>query len=210
MPAVAEIAKRAFDGVAASTDAVKAATLTDGVQNYSGRVVFGSESAPAGFPLATPKDKVRPVYLEGFGAVPGPGWSFAAGSETFYVLGIRDIVKAGSFIVANVIAQADMLWKAATFQQPQRVSDGARGFTVSWADLQSTNIGVLPASGREVFMSERTEARGDWRALVPFIAGLTEECRAVIDGKPYNIRFAEDVEMRGVWQILDMQSGVAT
>ena len=214
MVTVASIADAAFDGVASAiTDAVLSATLNDGTTNYSGRVVFGGEKAPTGFPLSEAKGRAREAYLEGFSAAAAAGWTLVAGGATYYVMGIRDIVEAGTFIVANVIKQSDMLWKTAAFETPTNTSDGSGGYTESWAAIvgyDAVSVGLMAVSGQERWASDRIEATTRFRAICVPVTGLTEADRVVIDSKAYNITFINDAEGRGIWQVLDLSGGVAT
>lgn len=213
MTTVAAIAKTAFDAVSAAiTDAVKSATLSDGTATYSGRVVFGGENAPAGFPMAKPESKARPVYLEGFSEVPASGWTITVGSAVHYVLSVRDIVEAGGFVVANCIAQADLVWLTADIEALTRTSNGAGGYTEAWAPISGGNdvsVGIWAMTGMERWGSERLEAVSQWRAVLPHIDGVTEACRIVADGRTFNIRFVDDVQKRGAWLVLDLAQGAA-
>lgn len=205
------IAKAAFDAVAAGiTDAVLDGTLNDGSTDYTGRVVLGGETAPGGWPMAVAKEKVRPAYLEGYSAVAGAGWTLVASGVTYYVLGVRDIVQAGGFQVANVIASADMLWQSVTFQRATNASDGAGGHARTWATLATRDAGLVALSGDEQWRSARLEAQSQWRAVCLPVSGLREGDRVQIGSRTYNITFVNDVEQRGIWQVLDLALGEAT
>lgn len=205
------IAQAAFNAVSAAiTDAVYSATLSDGTSDYSGRVVFGGETAPAGFPMATAKDKVRPIYLEGFSEVASAGWTITVGSAVYYVLGVRDIAQAGGFQVINGIAATDMLWQTATFQRVTNTTDSLGARVRGWADLASdVSVGIIALSGQERWQSDRVEARSEWRLICEPVSGLREADKVVIDGRDYAIKFVNDVEQRGVWQVLDISLGAA-
>lgn len=210
---VAAIAKTAFDAVAgAITDAVLDGTLNDGSTDYTGRVVLGGENAPAGFPMPISKDKVRPAYLEGYSSVAQPGWTLVADSVTYHVLGVRDIVEAGGFQVANVISQADMLWQSVTFQNPAGGRDSTGGILRSWSAVANGTVtaGLVAMSGAERWASDRVEATSKWRLVCKPVVGVTEASRVVIDSIAYNINFVNDVEQRGVWHVMDLSGGVAT
>lgn len=214
MATVASISKAAFDGVAAAiSDAVLAGVLDDGATTYAGRVVFGGEKAPGGFPMASAKDKVREAYLEGFAAVAGIGDELTAGGKVYHILSSRDIVEAGGFVVANVIAATDMLWVTANFQRNTRTSDGAGGFTQAWASitgLGAVSVGMLAMSGNERWAAERLEATATWRLWAKGVGAVSAADRVVIGGRPYQIRFADNVEKRGKWYVLDLHEGAAT
>ncbi len=114
MTTVSEIAKDAFDGVAADiTDVIFTASLVyDARGAYhpatgdhtlttttvtGGRAVFGTSSAiPLSFPAYTQGPQDVLIYLEGFTVVPKIGWRVSAnGTRTIKAVG--DIVEAGKF-----------------------------------------------------------------------------------------------------------------
>lgn len=211
MVTVSEMAKSAFDGVAASiTDAVKAGTLSDGATDRTGRFVLGGETAPTGFPVATSKDKAREAYLEGFGYIAQIGDTLTDGTKTHHILSSIDIVGAGGFVVSRVISDEDMLWQSVTFQNATKTPDGGGGFSDSWSDAATVQAGIAAVSGQERMASMRIEAISKWRLWCKSVAGITEESRVMIDGQAYNINFVNDVEKRGVWTVLDLSGGVAT
>jgi SPP1 family predicted phage head-tail adaptor len=211
MTTTTAIAKAAFDGVAAGiTDAVLTGTLNDGATNYTGRVVFGGETAPTGFPMSKIEARTRPAYLEGFSAVAAVGWTLTADSVTYYVTGVRNIVEGGGLVVASVISGADMLWKTVTIERQTRTADGAGGFTTSWATHATVSGGIWSLSGNERWQSDRVEETSKWRMVIPFQSGLKPTDRVVIDSVTYNVTFANDVEQRGTWHVLDLSGGVAT
>ena len=210
---VDQIAKAAFDGVSAAiTDAVADATLNDGATNYTGRAVFGGETAPSGFPMATAKDKVRPIYLEGFSEVADPGWTLTSGAVVWYVLGVRDIVEAQGFQVVSAIKSADMLWKTASFERKTVAVDSLGARSNTWAAISGADavpVGLVAMSGNERWASSRVETRSEWRLICQPVSGLTEADRVTVDGRSYAIRFVNDVEARGVWHVIDLQLGAA-
>ncbi len=207
----ADIAKMAYDAVSkAITDAVLTGALSDGAVTYDGRVVFGGERAPAGFPVATAKDKARPAYFEGFSVEAVPGWSLTANAVEYIVVSVRDILEAGAFQVCNVIRRDDMLWKSVTFERATLTDDGAGGQDEDWNTLATVQAGIIALSGAERWASDRVEAQSRWRLFVPFVTGLTEQDRVMIDGTEYAITFVNDVEQRAVWHVVDLSGGVAT
>lgn len=210
---VSQIAQGAFDAVAAQiTDAILSASITDGSTTVTGRVVFGGETAPNGFPMAKADGKARPAYLEGFSSVPSEGWTMTADSVVYHITGVRDIVEAGGLVVANVIKETDLLWSTGTFERNGRTSDGAGGYTNAWAAISGASgvsVGLMAMSGQERWASQRREAISAWRAWCKPIDGLLESDRLVIDGRAYNIHFVNDIEQRGIWQVLDLSLGTA-
>lgn len=213
MATVAGIAASAFDAVSAAiTDAILPGVLDDGTTTYNGRVVLGGEKAPGGFPVAEAKDKVREAYLEGFTQVAAIGDELTAGGKTWHILSVRDIVEAGGFVVANVLDGDNLLWQTASFEREQRVADGAGGYTRSWAaiaGLGAVSVGLMGVSGDEVFASQRLEGISKWRMWCKGASAVTEADSVVIAGRRHQIRFVNDVEKRGVWQVFDLDLGAA-
>lgn len=201
---VAEIAKKAMDGVQAKiTDAIQAATF--GAE--TGRIVFDMETAPGGYPSPTPKDRVESAYLEGFTAWPTEGDTLTSASKTYYVMATRDIVKAGGLYHVRLASEADLLWKSVTLQRATKVSDGAGGYTETWNDLAIVDGGIAAMSGNEGWSSDRLEAKSKWRLLIAYWGELFETDRVVIDGRAYNVSFVNDVQKRDEWTVLELGEG---
>ena len=209
MTTVDAIAAAAFSAVSSAiTDAVHDMTVTDGADTHAGRVVFDGAKAPFGFPLSEAKDRVRQAYLEGLSAAPSAGWEMTAGGVTYHVLSVRDIAQAGGLYVASVISAGDMLWQAATFERLTQVADGSGGVTEVWATLATGDVCIMALSGAERWHSDRIEAQSRWRVVCEHVSGLKEADRVTIDGAAYAITFVDDVEKRGIWQVLDVSAGV--
>lgn len=213
MTTVGRIAAAAYNAVSAAiTDAISIGALSDGTTHATGRVIFDGQSAPKGFPSAKPADKVRPAYLEGFGVVPESGWTITANGGTYYITDRRDIVEAGSLVVCNVIADADLFWLTADVKAQTRTSNGAGGYTEAWSDITDgtgVKFGIWATSGLERNASGRVEAVSQWRGLMPYLAGVDETCRIVADGRIYNVRFVDNVQRRGAWLVMDLEQGAA-
>lgn len=99
-----------------------------------------------------------------------------------------------------------------TMQRATKASDGAGGYTETWATIigSPSRAHVEQRSGNEVFASDRVEATRQVRVVVRYFSGLREGDRVVIDGKAYNIRAINNVEFRNRWLEIDAQGGVAT
>jgi len=217
---VADIAKRAFDSAAASiTDAVQAGTLDDGNYTYTGRIVFGGEKAPGGFPIATAKDKPREAYLEGFSRVAAIGDTITAGGLVYHILSVRNIVEAGGFVVARVMSASEITWTTGNFERLTPISDGAGGYTQTWSSipgLSAAYVGLIAMgtgqkmSGSERYQSQRIEAVSSWQVWGKGLEDIKEADRVVIGGVTYQIHFVNNIEERGVWTVLDVGKGVPT
>ena len=210
MVSVADIAKTAFDSVAASiSDAILTGTING---TDTGRVVFGGEKAPGGFPIAEAKDKTREAYLEGFTNAAAIGDTLVADGKTWHILSVRDIVEAGGFVVARVLDAANLIWATASFERMTNTSDGAGGYTKAWAaisGLGAVSVGIMGMSGSERWASQRVEAVSQWRLWCKGADAVTEADSVVVNGRRYQVRFVNDVEKRGVWHVMDLSEGAA-
>lgn len=98
------------------------------------------------------------------------------------------------------------------FQRATKVSNGTGGYTETWAAISgaATKAYAKALSGNERFASDRVEATTRWRIVVRYFSGLLESDRVEIDGREYNIRFINNVELRNKWLEIDLDGGVAT
>lgn len=105
-----------------------------------------------------------------------------------------------------------MLKEPVQFQRKTRTTDGAGGFTVTWPAITGTptRAKAMFASGGERYASERIEARVSVKIVVRYFTGLLEADRVEIRGKPYNIRFINNVEFADKWLEISLDGGVAT
>lgn len=106
---------------------------------------------------------------------------------------------------------AGMLRTDCLFERQNRVSDGAGGYTESWAAISGapTRCHFKAMSGGERWASMRIEATSTARITVRYFSGLLESDRVTIGGRVYNIRFVNNVEMRNRWLVIDLGLGVA-
>lgn len=106
---------------------------------------------------------------------------------------------------------AGMLKEPVTFERQGEVSDGAGGYTKSWAAVSGAPTrGHLKAmSGRERWASERTEAVSSYRLVVRYFSDLTEKDSVVIRSRRYNITFIDNLEFEDKWLRIDLGLGVA-
>lgn len=204
---VAEIAKKAMDGVQAKiTDAIQAATF--GAE--TGRIVFDMETAPGGYPSPTPKDRVESAYLEGFTAWPTEGDTLTTSGKTYYIMATRDIVKAQGLYHVRLASDGNLLWKTVTLQRATKTSDGQGGYSETWADLAVVEGGIAAMSGTERWNADRLNAESKWRLLIAYWGQLYATDRVLIDGRAYSISFVNDVQKRSAWTVLDLGEGVLT
>lgn len=107
---------------------------------------------------------------------------------------------------------AGMLREPIEFQRKTRTSDGAGGWTETWAAISGapTWAHVRQLSAGEQFVSQRTEGRSTHMIVVRYFSDLTEVDRAVIRGREYNLDPPNNVELRDRWLEIKARMGVAT
>ena len=204
---VNDIAKKAFDAVSAKiTDAIQDATF--GAE--TGRILFDMEKAASGYPSPAPANRIESAYLEGFTSWPTEGDTLTTSGENYYVMSVRDIVKAGGLYHVNLAAGSRLLWKNVALQRSAKVSDGAGGYTETWSDLAIVSGGIVAMSGSERWNADRLNAESKWQLLIAYWGDLFANDRVVIDGRAYAISFVNDVQKQGKWQILDLGEGAPT
>jgi SPP1 family predicted phage head-tail adaptor len=104
-----------------------------------------------------------------------------------------------------------MLRTPVTFQRKTRVPNGSGGFTDTWSTLanSATRAHVKSLSGFERLQADRLNAQTRERLVCRYFAGLLPKDRVLIEGRPYQIRFINDVERRKKWYEIDLDGGVA-
>ncbi len=204
---VNDIAKAAFNGVqAAITDAIQSAAF--GAQ--TGRILFDQEKVSSGYPSPTPEQRVETAYLEGFSPWPVEGDTLTSSGKTYYVMATKNIVKADGLYHVAVGSSENLLWKTVLIQRSTKVSDGAGGFTETWATVATLEGGITAMSGSETWRSDRLEAISRWRLLIAYWDEIFESDRVVIDGIAYGISFVNDVQKKTDWTVLELGEGVPT
>jgi SPP1 family predicted phage head-tail adaptor len=98
-----------------------------------------------------------------------------------------------------------------TFQRVTKTTDAAGGFTDAWNTIAGAPVRahVKAMSGSERYASDRVEATARYRVTVRYFAGLTEADAVSFAGKRHNIRFINNLEMRNLWLVIDVDGGVA-
>lgn len=97
------------------------------------------------------------------------------------------------------------------FQRATRTSDNYGGASDSWAQITNSPewAEVKAVSGGERFASDRVEATVRFRVVVPYFSGLKESDKIVFRSRSHNIRFINNVELRDMWLVIDVDGGVA-
>ena len=106
---------------------------------------------------------------------------------------------------------ARMLSEPVEFQQRTQVSDGAGGFSETWAAVPGapTRAYVRQLSSGEQWASQRTEGRSSHMIVVRYNAAVNETMRAVIRGREYNLEPPNNVELADRWLEIKARLGVA-
>jgi len=104
-----------------------------------------------------------------------------------------------------------MLKEPVQFERKTRTSDGAGGFTETWAAISGapTRCSVKAMSGSERWASQRVEATSTHKITIRYTSDLTEVDRAVIRGRIYNIRFIDNLDFADKWLEVRVNLGVA-
>jgi SPP1 family predicted phage head-tail adaptor len=107
---------------------------------------------------------------------------------------------------------AGMLKTPISIQRPTKTSDGAGGYTETWASVRGSakRAFVKSFSGREQWVSERTEARTSLRIVCRYTSNILQTDRVVIRDKRYDIIAINNVEFEDKWLEIDLGGGVAT
>lgn len=105
-----------------------------------------------------------------------------------------------------------MLKTAISFERSTKVSDGAGGYSDSWAPITNapTRAFVKSFSGQEQWASERIEARTKYRLVCRYNSSIKESDRVVIRGTAYNINAINNIEFADKWLEIDLSGGVPT
>jgi SPP1 family predicted phage head-tail adaptor len=105
-----------------------------------------------------------------------------------------------------------ILRTAATFEKVTRTSDGAGGFSETWAPIHDSprRVHIESKGGNERYQSDRVEARANYRIVCRYDATLNEAHRVLVKGRYLNIRYINDVDMEGRWLEIDAEAGVAS
>lgn len=107
---------------------------------------------------------------------------------------------------------AGMLRTPCAFESKTKTLDGAGGWSETWATISgaATRCKFKALSGGERFQAQRAEATTRNRIVCRYFAGLSEDDRVVIDGRTYNIRFINNIELRNKFLEIDIDGGGAS
>ncbi len=106
---------------------------------------------------------------------------------------------------------ATLLREPVEFQSRTQVSDGAGGYTETWAAVSGapTRAYVRQLSSGEQWASQRTEGRSSHMIVVRYTAAINETMRAVIRGREYNLEPPNNVDFADKWLEIKARLGVA-
>lgn len=105
---------------------------------------------------------------------------------------------------------AGMLREVISLQRASRKSNFG-GIDETWAAVSGApdRAYMKPLSGREVFASQRVEARASIMMVIRYFADIKERDRIVWNSREYNIRHIRNVEARNKWLEIMLEEGVA-
>lgn len=210
MTTVTQIAQKAFNVAQAKLpDAVHNATLSDGVTDYTCRVVEDYKSPAGAFPKKMDVDGARTAYVEGLTAAPQAGWSLTYAGAERLILWPSDVAAAGGLYVVYVIPRAEWLNTTVEFTRGTSIKNNKGEFDTTWAVIAGapTLAAVRAQSIAEQANLGRVVERGVQIVTVPYFAGLTTADRLTIGSEEYNIRAVDDIERRNVWWRIEAAKG---
>jgi SPP1 family predicted phage head-tail adaptor len=107
---------------------------------------------------------------------------------------------------------AGMLKEVVSFQRVTRVSDGAGGWTETWAAISGapTRAMARSLSGGETFRFDRMDATVRMMIVTRYTTLLKEADRVLIRGRAHNIRYINNVDFANNWLEIAVDGGVAT
>lgn len=100
-----------------------------------------------------------------------------------------------------------MLRNQVTIETPSRTADGQGGFAVSWSTVATVPAHIKQASGGETVTAMRIEGRKILDCVMRYRTDVSGAERIMFDGQPWNIRDVEDIEYRGRYLRLTLESG---
>jgi len=106
---------------------------------------------------------------------------------------------------------AGMLREPVTFQRRTLASDGAGGFSETWAAIPGapTRAFARTPGGSERYAHDRLEGIARVKLTVRYFAALTEGDAVILRGIRHNIRFINNVQFQDLWLEIDAERGVA-
>lgn len=103
--------------------------------------------------------------------------------------------------------QAGRLRHRLTIESPTETRDALGQAVASWTTFAQVWGDFMPLSGRERFLSQQTHAEVTARAVIRYLAGLTEKMRIVFDGDAWEILHIKD-DRRSRQLVIDLRAGV--
>ena len=95
-------------------------------------------------------------------------------------------------------------------ESPTLGKDSEGAPTETFSPVATVRAEIWTLSGTERQMAAQNQAVVTHRARIRAYSGLTSRWRAYNGGKYFNIRFVNDVNMRGVEMLLDLEEIVGT
>ena len=84
-------------------------------------------------------------------------------------------------------------------EAPTQSAGEGGGATLAWETIANVWAEILPASGREVFISDGISARVTHEVRLRYRADLVPAMRFIASGQTLDIRVVRDIDGRGLW-----------
>ena len=88
--------------------------------------------------------------------------------------------------------------KRISIEAESRVSDGAGGFTKSWAVTHSAWAYIAPVSGQERWRAQQMETPITHKIIMNYQSGITTAHRIVYDSRVFNISEVLNIEENNI------------
>lgn len=94
-------------------------------------------------------------------------------------------------------------------QSEIKVSDSGGGHETSWSTYTTVRAKIEPLKGAEQLRGMQLESKVTHRMTIRYRSGVSNNHRALYDGRAFNIRAAIDPDERKRWLVLSVEEGTA-
>lgn len=95
-------------------------------------------------------------------------------------------------------------------ETPTRAPNGSGGFTKGWSPPFNVWAEMIALRGDEAVQHSILNSTQLWRVTIRYRPNVSEECRAMYNGQPLNIRSCVDPDGQREQLVMTCESGVAT
>ena len=97
-----------------------------------------------------------------------------------------------------------------SIEEPTRTANGAGGYTKGWAAITDGEVWaeMIPLRGGEALERQVLAATQLWKVTIRWRDDVTVEQRVVFEGRPMNIRAAQDPDGRRFELVMTCEEGV--